>query len=244
MKLILPLLFLAVILFILYRVMQRMAAMRNEQLSDASDSEENSVEQTAYPFLLEISRILCGDDPNAMKELTACVTDPLAYAQTSSHFRKYVEEELGEDWDSMVEEWQEESAMVGDSDSVRRDAVEEILYRHHALGAIDWKASVDDVLFILQPLVNQKASGIVLDSLWKDGKNCPRQAVSVLTSDVLHELSEPLLARGLALGNLDLNGDSYWPFVIPVEQKDKLLALAPKQGDFRVDFDFAPEEEI
>lgn len=157
----------------------------------------NKKGKTDYRPCIEIADIISNHDKEVCKEINALVADPDQYY--SDHNYEYSE------WFFVN---------PPDTDSIVLIGLVDSLIRHHYVCDLDWNSELRDLIYCLNTLN--------CDVKFEEGSLDPKQGIQEWWPSLNHEL----MPKGLFIGYIGLDNDSYDFFICATDKLDRLSELA------------------
>lgn len=172
--------------------------------------------------LLEIARIISGDDEAVMLDADLCVSAPTAWF--SLHERRFQERQLFH-----IER-------ADDLDLVRWLGLVDILEEHEHVCERDWKDEKEDFVYFLSRLSGTRRLRLSIQDKWLNEQE-----------DIWHwscVLNRKWRAQQCCVAAMDIDSDSYVLFPCRLSDLEKLRRLAAQEGEV-IDMvgDSAPEPD-
>lgn len=156
--------------------------------------------------IADIFRVICGDEETVTTEIDLCVNSPKNYALKNE--KQFVGRGL--------------SADDTDADTLMWIGCVDILIKNAYAAELDFSCEIGDFIFGLNELVKLTSENIILEEDDFDAG-----------ADItvwLDELDERLKERGLCIGGVDIDSDSYVVFMIDIKTLGRLKANANSIG--------------
>ncbi len=162
-------------------------------------------------MLRAITKAICEENDEVMREVESCLADPEAYFE--NHLDQFDERGIEE-----YEEIEEEISWL-----TMVDALENNGYACE----VDWSAGVEDFMYLLGELKGVQMKELPLDEEWFDEEGD--------VSEWCEMLDGKWASKGVAVMGIDIDSDSYVLFPYELDLVDELCEMA-EAIDQRIDF--------
>lgn len=157
-----------------------------------------------------IFKTICGGEETSAKEIDSCTSSPREYAMENAS--QFAERGI--------------SADSADTNTLMWLGCVDILIKNAYAAELDFKCELEDLIFSLNELNSPASENITLD----EDEHDPEADITVW----LGEIDERLGERGLCVGGVDIDSDSYVVFLTDIQTLEKLKETANGIG-YKID---------